>query len=52
MRHGCLVIVVGYLKKLLDSARVVRYLAGTYPELLTEFQKTVDSKSLTETPET
>lgn len=45
-----LVIVVGYLKKLLDNARVVRYLAGNYAELLTEFQKTVDSRSLTEVP--
>ncbi|HCS52267.1 plasmid partitioning protein RepB C-terminal domain-containing protein [Rubinisphaera sp.] len=43
-----LVIVVGYLRKLLDNARIVRYLAGNYPELLTEFQKTVESKSLTE----
>ncbi|MEZ5941180.1 MAG: plasmid partitioning protein RepB C-terminal domain-containing protein [Planctomycetaceae bacterium] len=45
-----LVIVVGYLKKLLDNARVVRYLAGSYPELLTEFQKTVETKLLTEPP--
>lgn len=45
-----LVIVVGYLKKLLDNAPVVRYLAGTYPEILTEFQKTAESRSLTETP--
>ena len=45
-----LVIVVGYLKKLLDNARVVRYLAGNYPELLTEFQKTVESRSLSEPP--
>lgn len=45
-----LVIVVGYLRSLLDNARVVRYLAGNYPELLTEFQKTVDSRSLTDVP--
>lgn len=47
-----LVIVVGYLRTLLDNARVVRHLAGSYPELLTEFQKTVESKSLTENPAT
>jgi predicted NAD-dependent protein-ADP-ribosyltransferase YbiA (DUF1768 family) len=41
-----LVIVVGYLKKLLDNARVVKYLAGNYPELLTEFQKTAESRTL------
>lgn len=43
-----LVIVVGYLKRLLDNARVVRYLAGNYPEVLCELQKTVESRSLTE----
>jgi ParB-like chromosome segregation protein Spo0J len=43
-----LVIVVGYLKKLLDNARVVKYLAGNYPELLTEFQKTAESRTLTD----
>ena len=47
-----LVIVVGYLKKLLDNARMVRFLAHSYPELLTEFQKIAESKSLTETPQT
>lgn len=45
-----LVVVVGYLKKLLDNARVVRYLATNYPELLTEFQKAVETKLLTESP--
>lgn len=40
-----LVIAVGYLKSLLDNARVVRYLATNYSELLTEFQKTIDSRS-------
>jgi hypothetical protein len=43
-----LVIVVGYLKTLLDNARVVKYLAGTYPELLAEFQKTSESRTLSE----
>lgn len=46
-----LVIVIGYLKKLLDNARVVRYLAANYPELLAEFQKMVELKTLIETPE-
>ncbi len=45
-----LVIVVGYLKKLLDSARVVRFLAQNYPEVLTETQKIADSRSLNEAP--
>ena len=34
-----LVVVAGYLKRLLDNARVVRYLAGNYAEVLTEFRK-------------
>jgi len=41
-----LVIVVGYLKNLLDNARVVRYMAQNYPEILTEFQKIIESRSL------
>jgi hypothetical protein len=46
-----LVIVVGYLKKLLDNGRVVRYLSQHYPELLAEFQKIVESRSFEETVE-
>lgn len=46
-----LVIVAGYVKKLLDSAPVVRHLAGNYPELLTEFQKVAESRSLADAPE-
>ncbi|MDX1928485.1 MAG: plasmid partitioning protein RepB C-terminal domain-containing protein [Pirellulaceae bacterium] len=46
-----LVIVVGYLKTLLDNAKVVRYLASSYPEILTELQKVVDSRMLQEPPE-
>jgi hypothetical protein len=41
-----LVIVVGYLKKLLTSANVVKYLARKQPELLSQFQKLVESTSL------
>jgi ParB-like chromosome segregation protein Spo0J len=41
-----LVLVVSYLKRLLDNAGVVRYLSRSYPEILTEFQKVTESKSL------
>lgn len=41
-----LVLVVGYLRKLADNARVVRYLSQRYPEILVEFQKLVESRSL------
>lgn len=41
-----LVIAIGYLKSLLDNARVVRYLAGNYPEILTELQKVSESRLL------
>ena len=43
-----LVLVVGYVKKLLDNARVVRYLSQNYAEILTEFQKITEAKSLAE----
>ena len=43
---GNLVLVVGYLKKLLDNARVVRYLSQRCGDILTEFQKIVETKSL------
>ncbi len=41
-----LVIVVGYLKRLLASANVVKYLARRHPDLLSQFQKLVESTSL------
>lgn len=41
-----LVLVVGYLKKLLDNARVVRYLSQHYAEILAELQKIVETKRL------
>ena len=41
-----LVLVVGYLKKLLDNARVVRYLSRHHAEILAEFQKIVETKGL------
>jgi hypothetical protein len=41
-----LVLVLGYLKKLLDNARVVRYLSQHCAEILAEFQKIVGTKGL------
>jgi hypothetical protein len=41
-----LTIVVAYLRKLLDNARVVRYLSQNDPEILAEFQKLVETRSL------
>ena len=41
-----LVLVVGYLKKLLDNARVVRYLSQHYADILAEFQKIIETKGL------
>jgi hypothetical protein len=43
-----LVIVNGYLNKLLDNARVVRFLSQNHPEILTEFQKLLASRILHE----
>jgi len=44
-----LVIVNGYLKKVLDNARVVRYLSQNHPEILTEFQKLAEARNLQDT---
>lgn len=41
-----LVICVGYLRKLLDNARVVRYLSQRHADILSEFQKIADITSL------
>lgn len=43
-----LVIVAGYVRKLLESAKVVKYLAQECPEILTEFRKIAESRSLAE----
>jgi hypothetical protein len=43
-----LVLVVGYLKKLLDNARVVRFLSRYHPEVLAEFHKLIEAKHLPE----
>lgn len=37
--HLDLVVATGYLSRLLENARVVRYLARSFPEILSEFQK-------------
>jgi ParB-like chromosome segregation protein Spo0J len=43
-----LVLVVGYLRKLLENSRVQRYLGQHHPEILAEFQRLVESRSLTD----
>ena len=40
-----LVLAAGYVARLLENARVVRYLAKNFPELLAEFQKVADPSS-------
>lgn len=47
-----LVVVVGYLRRLLDNARVVRFLSQNHREILAEFQKLVEIKSLADGTET
>ena len=41
-----LVLVVGYLRKLLENSRVVRHLSQNYPEIHVEFQKVVEARNL------
>ncbi|WP_425619446.1 plasmid partitioning protein RepB C-terminal domain-containing protein [Anatilimnocola sp. NA78] len=41
-----LILVVGYLRKILDNARVARYFSQHHPEIHVEFQKLVESRSL------
>src|SRR5262249_13842421 len=41
-----LVLVVTFLRKLLENARVSRYLSQHHPELLAEFQKLVEARNL------
>lgn len=41
-----LVLVLAYVRKLLDNAAAVRHLSQRYPEVLTEFQKLVDAGDL------
>jgi hypothetical protein len=41
-----LVVVAGFLRRLLDNARVVRFLSQSYVEILKEFQKLAELKNL------
>ncbi len=41
--HLDLVLATGYVKRIIENARVVRYMAQHYPELLMEFQKITES---------
>jgi hypothetical protein len=41
-----LTIVVAYLRKILENARVNKHLANNYPEIATEFQKLIEAKNL------
>lgn len=43
-----LVIIIGYLRKLLDNVRIVKYLASRHAEVLSELQKLVDNRALRE----
>ena len=43
-----LVIVVGYLRKILENNRVARYLTQHHREIVSEFQKLVESRSLSD----
>jgi hypothetical protein len=41
-----LTLARGYLKKLLDNGKVVRFLNSRYPEFLAEFQRIIEAVSL------
>ena len=41
-----LVVVVGYLRKVPDNARVLRHLGQHHPEILAEFRKLVETRGL------
>jgi hypothetical protein len=43
-----LVLVVGYMRKLLENSRVVRHLSQQHPEIFAEFQKLVAARNLTD----
>lgn len=43
-----LVVVLGYLKSLLDNARVIRFLSQNCPDLLRQFNTIAESKRLNE----
>ncbi len=39
-----LVVVVGYLRRLNENARVSRFLSQSHPEIHAEFQKLIETK--------
>src|SRR5207244_697276 len=41
-----LILVVGYLRKLTENTRIVRFLSQRHAEILCEFQKLVESRNL------
>jgi hypothetical protein len=41
-----LTIARGYLKKVLENVRVVRYLASRFPDLLAQFQRIQETATL------
>lgn len=41
-----LVVVVGYLRRLMDNAAVVRFLSQAEPSMLTEFQRIIDTAEM------
>ena len=41
-----LVVVAGFLRKMLNNARAVRFLSQNYREILSEFQKLAELKNL------
>lgn len=41
-----LTLARGYIKRLLDNGKVVRFLSGNYPDILGEFEKTVAAESV------
>lgn len=45
-----LVLVVGYIRKLIENTRVVRYLSQRCPEIQAEFQKLSESRALMDGP--
>jgi hypothetical protein len=41
-----LVLACGFISRLLENARVVRYMSKNYPDMLAEFQKIIEATSL------
>ena len=41
-----LVLAAGYLSRMLDNGKVVRFLSTNYPDILAEFQKIIEATSL------